>query len=184
MITSSHRIIIGQDYAGMDDSGAVNEMAISGNGFFVVWDPAANEAFATQAAHFSLDRDGYLVTGAGARLQGRTGGARSPVGDIQINAKGLPKTSSAAACLMCYSIDGHGKITVHLSDGTSFLRGQILLQNFRDPEALVNEGNNLYSNLSAAGPLPALAVPGSKGLGAIQWGVLELAHAGSTNWTN
>jgi len=184
MITSSSSIVIIQDYAGINDAGPVNEISILGNGFFVVQDPATNESYATQAGHFSLDCNGYLVTGDGARLRGRTGGARSALGDIRINVAGSPPAAAPDASLMCYSIDDWGKITVHLSDGTSFLRGQIMLQNFRDPEALVNEGNNLYSNLSAANPLPAMAAPGSKGLGAIQWGLLELASAGSTNWTN
>ena len=54
---------------------------------------------------------------------------------------------------------------------------------FRDPEALISEGNNLYSNMSAAGPLPAMAAPGRSGLGSIQWGVMELSHAGSASWS-
>jgi flagellar hook protein FlgE len=176
--------VIGQDYAGMDDTGAVNEIAIAGNGFFVVRDPQNNEKYATQADNFSLDSDGFLVTSAGARLQGRTSGNSPALGDIQINTTGSPATSAPGASLMCYSIDARGGISVHLSDGTSFLRGQVMLQNFRDAEALVSEGNNLYSNMSAAGPLPAMASPGTKGLGAIQWGVLELSHAGSSIWTN
>jgi flagellar hook protein FlgE len=184
MITSFTTTVPGQDYAGMNDASAVNEIAILGNGFLVVRDPSTRQTCATQTDNFSLDCNGYLVTESGARLQGRTGGARSALGDIQIDAKGLPASAAPDAGMMCYSIDHQGKITVHLSDGSSFLRAQIMLQNFRDPEALVNEGNNLFSNLAAAGPLRTLAAPGSKGLGVIQWGVLELSHAGSTSWTN
>jgi flagellar hook protein FlgE len=184
MSTSSLSTVIGQDYAGMVDTGAVNEISILGNGFFVVRDPAANLSHATQAGSFSLDCNGYLVTEDGARLQGRNKGARSTLGDIQINGAGAPPTCAPGAKMMCYSIDDRGRITVHLSDGSSFLRGQVMLQNFRDPEALISEGNNLYSNMSAAGPLPAMAAPGSSGLGSIQWGVMELSHAGSASWSN
>ncbi len=184
MITVSPSTFIGRDYSGMDDPGAVNEIAVVGNGFLVVRDPATNKSCVTQTGNFNLDSHGCLVNPAGARLQGRTSGASSAMGDIQVNAAGLPAASAPGASMVCYTIDARGKISVHLSDGTSFFRAQIMLQNFRDPEALVSEGDNLYSNLSAAGPLPAMEAPRSHGLGAIQWGVLELARDGSSNWKN
>lgn len=176
-----HQVLLADyDYAGLESLPVVNEMTVRGNGYFIVRDPATNEVYATQSGHFSLDGDGFLVTDLGARIQGRTYGGNSPVGDIQINAAGL----ASAASMMCFSIDDRGKIIVYLTDGTSFLRGQVMLQNFSDPEALVHEGNELFSNLVAAGPLAALAAPRSNGLGAIQWGFVELAHAGSPIWNN
>ena len=184
MITSSPSIVIGRDYAGLDDACAVNEIAVIGNGFFILRDPATNERFAAQAENFSLDCHGFLVTGAGARLQGRINSATKTIGDLQINATGSPASAAPEAAMLCYSIDARGQITVHLSDGTSFVRGQIMLQDFQDPEALVSQGNNLFSNLSAAGPLPAMSPPGKNGLGTVHWGVLEFSQAGSTNWTN
>ena len=65
---------------------------------------------------------------------------------------------------------------MNLSDGTSFVRGQVLLQNFQDPSELVSVGNNLYSNMANAGPLAAMTAPGSSGLGNIQSGALELSN--------
>jgi flagellar hook protein FlgE len=62
--------------------------------------------------------------------------------------------------------------------------GQVLLQNFQDPQALISEGNDLYSNLSAAGPLPVLEAPGSNGLGSIESDALELAYDEPANWMN
>jgi flagellar hook protein FlgE len=172
----SHTDVIGHDIATLDAAGTASELAILGNGFFVVRDPASNECYATQLGHFSLDSNGFLVTNTGARLQGRTNGALSTLGDLQVNTADALSGSDPGSAMLCYSIDDLGRITVHLSDSTSFLRGQIMLQNFQDPQALVSEGNQLYSNLSAAGPLPALAAPGSNGLGAIQSGVLELSN--------
>jgi flagellar hook protein FlgE len=170
-----------------DDTGSVTaeaafDLAILGNGYFVVRDPETNECRATQAGRFSVDENGYLLAGAGARLQGRIGGDLSPMGDLQIDAAGLPPGSIPRSTMLCYTIDDWGKISVQLSDGSCFLCGQIMLQNFQDPQALINEGNDLYSNLSAAGPLPALAAPGSSGLGAIQSGVLELSIAEPMSW--
>jgi flagellar hook protein FlgE len=176
--------VIGGDNAGQLVAGAALELSIRGNGYFVVRDPAANGRYATQAGNFSVDGNGYLVTGTGARLQGRIGGALSTVGDLQINAAGLPPGSIPDFTMVCYTIDEWGKITVQLSDGAWFSCGQVMLQDFQDPQALISEGNDLYSNMSAAGPLPALAAPGSNGLGIIQSGALELAHAGQTSRTN
>ena len=174
----------GRDDASRDSAGAAIDLAILGNGYFVVRDPESNERQATQAGHFSVDGEGYLLTGTGARLQGRVGGVLSSLGDLQIHAAGLPPGSIPGSAMLCYTIDDWGRIAVQLSDGAYFLCGQVMLQNFQDPQALISEGNDLYSNLSAAGPLPALAAPGSNGLGVIQAGVLELSHTGQTSWPN
>lgn len=176
--------VIGRDNAGGDADGAALDLAILGNGYFVARDPETNESFATQTGHFSVDENGYLLAGGRARLQGRTGGGLSPLGDLQINAAGLPPGSIPSSTMLCYTVDEWGKITVQLSDGAWFLCGQVMLQNFEDPQALISEGNDLYSNMFAAGPLPALAAPGSNGLGAIQSGALELSNAGQRSWSN
>jgi flagellar hook protein FlgE len=65
---------------------------------------------------------------------------------------------------------------VQLQDGTLFARGQVLLQNFRSPESLIKEGNNLFSGLSAAGALAAPAAAGTNGLGNIVPGSLEMSN--------
>jgi len=174
MSTSSHSTVV----ASTPEVGSPCELTILGNGFFVVRDPATSTNYATQAGHFTLDAKGYLVTDTGARVQGRINGVLSTLGDIQINAANWqPPTFAPNPSMVCYTIDDEGKITIHLSDGTSFLRGQIMLQNFQDPQALVCEGNQLYSNLSVAGPLPSMAAPGSNGLGLIQTGALEILSA-------
>jgi flagellar hook protein FlgE len=161
--------------------GACLNLAIMGNGYFVVRDPETNEFRATQVGHFDFDEDGHLLTVCGARLQGRTGGDLSPMGDLQINAAGLPAGSIPRSTMLCYTIDDWGKISVQLSDGSNFLCGQVMLQNFQYPQALINEGNDHYSNLSNASPLPALAAPGTNGLGTIESSVLELSVAERTS---
>jgi flagellar hook protein FlgE len=171
-----------REHAGCQNGVGTLDLAIVGNGYFVVRDPETNEYYATQAEYFSIDENGHLLTGSGARLQGRVGGVLSRVGDLQVNAAGLPAGSVPGFTMLCYTIDDWGKISVQLSDGACFLCGQVMLQNFQDPEALISEGNGLYSNMSAAGPLPALAAPGSNGLGVIQSGALELANDEQVSW--
>jgi flagellar hook protein FlgE len=171
-----------QYYRGPQDGAPALDLAILGNGYFIVRLPETDECRATQARHFKIDENGYLLTENGARLQGRIAGDRPIAGDLQISAAALPAGSIPPATMLCYTIDERGKIFVQLSDGAYFVCGQILLQNFEDPQALIDEGNHLYSNMSAAGPLPAMAVPGTNGLGAIQAGVLELAVTEEYTW--
>ena len=84
--------------------------------------------------------------------------------------------------LQSFSIDQQGNVVLSLSNGDSFVRGQVLLQNFSDPGALTREGSNLFSGFSAAGPIGGIGLtaannsPGSNGLGRIQSGTLELSN--------
>jgi flagellar hook protein FlgE len=178
-----------QNYGGASDSTRPGtegglDLAIQGNGYFVVRNAETNEYYATQSGVFSIDDNGYLLAPSGARLQGRTGSDLSPVGDLQVNAAGLPTGTVPRAAMLCYTIDDMGRISVQLSDGSAFLCGQILLQNFEQPQALVHGGDGFFSNVAAAGPLPEPAVPGSNGLGAIQAGTIELAIFNQARWQN
>jgi flagellar hook protein FlgE len=160
----------------LNTTGVPTDVAINGNGFFIVRDTVSNAQYATRAGDFSLDANGYLMSDTGERVQGFSDAGLTTVGDIKIDTTGIPATSNPAATVQSFSINGQGQITVNLSDGTSFVRGQILMQNFQDPNELTNQGNNLYSNLAAAGPLAALTAPGSAGLGTIQAGALESSN--------
>lgn len=51
------------------DSGSPTSMAIQGNGYFVVRDLAGAQSY-TRAGDFILDKDGFLVTPGGQRVQG------------------------------------------------------------------------------------------------------------------
>ena len=153
--------------------GISSDLAIDGNGFFVVRNAASGEEFATRAGNFHLDSKNYLVTETGERVQGFTDGTTK--GDLKLD----PATDTT---LTGYTIGQDGSITVQLSDGTSASRGQLLLQNFSTPQALRKEGNNLYSGLSDAGPLggsdaaAGADIPGTKGLGIVRSGVLESSN--------
>lgn len=162
-------------------TGFQTDLMISGEGFFVVRDPVANVFYVTRAGNFRRDINGYLVTEAGFRVQGYSNPARTTIGDVQIDATGRPDTSDPTASMTGWSVSQEGEIKVKLSDGTEYTRGQILLQGFTDPQMLVKEGNNLYSGLAAAGPLPAPAPPGTNGLGRIESGALELSNVDLAN---
>jgi flagellar hook protein FlgE len=160
----------------LSTTGVTSDLAISGNGFFMVQDPATGAQYATQAGNFTVNSNGYLITDTGEEVMGYSDSGLSTLGPIQINTTGMPATSSPTATVSSYSVGTSGQVTVNLSDGTAFVRGQVLLQNFQNPGALVNQGNNLYSNMAEAGPLSAMGAPGSSGLGTIQSGALELSN--------
>ena len=112
--------------------------------------------------------------------------AEIPVGDIKL---GTPPANTQRQSV---TIDRAGNVVEFYSDGTSATTGRILIQNFNDPSALTREGNNLYSSLTAAGPIGATAGsaalqatgvndPGKNGLGAIQSGTLELSNVDLTD---
>jgi flagellar hook protein FlgE len=84
--------------------------------------------------------------------------------------------------LQGFSIDPQGNLVLSLSNGDSFTRGRVLLQNFKDPTALTREGSNLFSGIDAAGPVGGSTLtvanngPNSNGLGRVQSGTLELSN--------
>lgn len=167
----------------LSSTGKGTDLGISGNGFFRVRNPNTNEEFVTRAGDFRWDETGFLVTNDGYRIRGLAGAALTTVGDIQLSTPGPtdPQIQSVA-------IDRSGNIVESYADGTTNITGQILLQNFKDPAALVKQGNNLYSGMEAAGPtngsVALLAdgtnAPGSNGLGSIQAGTLELSNVDLT----
>ena len=73
----------------INPTGIGTDLAISGNGFFVVKDPSSGASFVTRDGGFKVDANGFLETNTGYRVQGYTGTppftTASPIGDLQIN---------------------------------------------------------------------------------------------------
>ncbi|MDA1276093.1 MAG: flagellar hook-basal body complex protein [Verrucomicrobia bacterium] len=177
-------------------TGVSTDLAISGEGFFIVQNKATGENFATRAGDFRTDASGFLVNNAGYRVQGFTtvlapGLADFPdadvPGDIKLDRDAYtnPDGSANNSPIANLTIDGNGKINVSLQDGSQFVRGQILLQNYANPGGLLKGGNNLFSNLAAAGPLTGPGKtntnsvgsrPNTGGVGRIDAGALELSN--------
>lgn len=166
-------------------TGVQTDLAVSGEGFFIVRDPIAGSEYATRSGDFRLDETGHLITNRGFRVQGFIDSVTDKddltnVGDIVIDMQNPPPslTITPGATISSFSIDNEGILTVRLSDGNQYIRGQILLQSFQDPQALMKEGGNLYSGISNAGPAGGGVpqAPGTSGLGRIQSGALELSN--------
>ena len=163
----------------INTTGVTTDMAINGAGYFLVKDPSSGLTYATRDGEFNLDANGYLVSVNGYRVQGLMGSSTTP-SDLQINSASavaaLNDTTTPAPSLNSYTINSLGQVTATLSDGVSGVIGQIVLQNFTNPQGLISQGTNLYSYTAAAGPLTAPGAPDSAGLGQIQSGALESSN--------
>uniref|UniRef100_A0A7V4JPX5 Flagellar hook protein FlgE n=1 Tax=Thermodesulfobacterium geofontis TaxID=1295609 RepID=A0A7V4JPX5_9BACT len=76
------------------------DLAIAGNGFFIVSDPrATGKVFYTRDGQFMIDKEGYLVNAAGLRVQGWkidevTGDITGAITDIRIDRSSPPVKTS------------------------------------------------------------------------------------------
>ncbi len=178
----------------LQTTGGLSDLGISGEGFFRVRDTLQGLEYVTRAGDFRVDDQGYLVTNSGFRVQGLGIAADAVDGD----GNGVPDgtftvsatldyanlrdiridyrdTSATAPRMETFQIDQGGNVNIFLSDGTSMVRGKIMLQRFQDTGALVKEGDNLFSGIADAGPTepwPASRAPG----------VLAAAFASATDY--
>jgi flagellar hook protein FlgE len=155
----------------ISSTGVPSNLAVNGNGFFLVKDPVSGAEYATRDGNFSVDSSGNLVTSSGMRVQGYNNSALSTIGDININTAAA--ASGDTSGVQSYNFSSNGKLNILMADGINVTGGQVLLQNYTSPQQLLNVGNNLFSNLTAAGPLPAAAAPGNSGLGQLATSSLE-----------
>jgi flagellar hook protein FlgE len=146
------------------NTGVVSNMAVYGNGFFVVKDATTGQGYVTRDGNFNLDSNGYLVTSTGG----------TTIGDIQVSNANAPGGDTSA--VQSYKFADDGTLTISLADGTSFTGGQVLLQNYVSPTQLTSAGSNLYTASAAAGPLTAPVVPGTNGVGTLVTSQLELSN--------
>jgi flagellar hook protein FlgE len=171
---------ITRDFGGgaLMQTGSASNVAVSGNGFFVVADPAAaGQQYFTRAGDFVLDVDAatnqtYLITSEGRRLQGVMTAPGDPVPDLTGADVGtledvvLPENTTA------YSVALDGTLYVSVDGGPLQSSGRLALANFDNPAGLLAIGSNLYK-LTDAAAIRDLANPGEGGTGQLFQGYLE-----------
>jgi len=152
-------------------TGLPSDLAIEGDGFFVVADPASGAQTFSRAGALALDSLGNLVDSNGSRIQGSlTGVSGDPYADVVIQ-------GPAANPMVAYSIESTGRVLMQLSDGTTAVAGFIALTRFTNPQALLRIGKNQYQETPEAGNLfTGYEAPGSNGLGALRAGFLEMSN--------
>jgi len=119
-------------------------------------------------------------------------GVRASLSSSNVTAQGGAATAAKAALAAATptqrsssSIDESGNIVEFYANGTTATSNQLLLKNFNDQNALMKEGNNLYSGFEAAGAINGTGLTGNDrpnqgGLGKIQSGALELSNVDLT----
>ncbi len=70
------------------------------------------------------------------------------------------------------NISEQGVVYARYSNGVDVALGQVALTNFNNPQGLLSQGNNLWTETYASGT-PRIGAPGSSDLGQIQAGSLE-----------
>lgn len=103
-----------------------------------------------------------------------------------VQLEGIPLEAARAAGprIRTFNVGTDGQVNVILSNGQTFSSGAVLLQTFKDPGALIREGDNLFSGIFTAGPYNGAwtednitgLTAGSGGLGSINGGALELSN--------
>jgi len=119
-------------------------------------------------------------------------GVQASLSSSNVTAQGGAATAAKAALAAATptqrsssSIDESGNIVEFYANGTTATANQLLLKNFNDQNALMKEGNNLYSGFEAAGAINGTGLTGNDrpnqgGLGKIQSGALELSNVDLT----
>ncbi|GAV22568.1 flagellar basal-body rod protein FlgF [Carboxydothermus pertinax] len=147
---------------GLKATGRPLDVAIQGNGFFVLKDPTTNMTYYSREGVFYIDKNGYLINSHGYRVQKVNGG------DIQINNPDQVVT---------LNIKNDGTIELIYANGTTDTSNQIGLMNFKNPETLERVGQNVYrttTNTSSSFAQPQ--APGQSGLGTLASGFLEMSN--------
>ena len=119
-------------------------------------------------------------------------GVQASLSSSNVTAQGGAATAAKAALAAATpsqrsssSIDESGNVVEFYANGTTATSNQLLLKNFNDQNALMKEGNNLYSGFEAAGAINGTGLTGNDrpnqgGLGKIQSGALELSNVDLT----
>lgn len=145
-----------QTQGSLQTTGRTLDLAISGDGFFIVRD--GTNDYLTRAGNFYLDKNGDLVNEDGLYVMG--------MGDKKIN---IPTSAKSI------SIGADGTVTYVDDSDTLKTAGQIALAKLPNPEGLEKVGNNLYQVTTNSGNMNSNA-PGTKGAGKIVPGALEMSN--------
>ena len=146
------------DQGAFQQSNRQLDVAIEGNGFFRVIDPASNQTLYTRAGNFSINAEGALVIGSAG-----TGRLLDPPVTIPPDTTGIV-------------ISPDGQVSVRQAgQATLSPLTQIQLSTFINPQGLLKLGENLYSQTDASGTATD-ATPGTNGIGALRQNALEASN--------
>ncbi len=157
----------------LTSTGNVTDLAVSGNGYFLVKDPSGGN-YATRDGSFHFDTSGKLRNAQNMSVLDANGAT------ITVSGADATGTPVAFSNLASVSIGTDGTITAFAADGTATAGQQVGLLAVPDQSKLMKVGANMF-DIGAAGVTAAnLAAPAANGLGKIQSGELELSNVDLT----
>ncbi len=158
-------------------TGRPTDLMINGDGFFVV--KAGNEQVFTRAGAFNFDRDNFLVTPNGSRVQGyaldATGAPTGAPTDITLDAAGLTPPVPAGVELKSYNVGSTGVLRGVFSDGVQRDIMQVAVADFNNPMGLDKVGDTSF-RASANSGAPELGVSGQASRGQLMSGAVEMSN--------
>ncbi|CAI9390931.1 flagellar basal body rod protein FlgG [Niallia sp. Sow4_A1] len=171
----------------MQTTGRILDLAISGDGYFVLRSPGSTTDYYTRAGNFYLDGDRNIVATNGMVLQvengitdvtvttdedGNTDTTVERAGENTTSGTKIPETAQS------YSISADGKISYVDENGETQEAGQIVMAKVANPEGLTKSGANLYQASNNSGDLATggLVTSGVAGTGSINSGFLEMSN--------
>jgi flagellar hook protein FlgE len=142
----------------MQVTGRTLDMAVDGNGFFMLQDAQSGQNYYTRDGAFYLNTNGDLVNSAGLYVLDSSGNAINLGTDIS-----------------ALRIDKNGKVYVNGSETEAAIIGIGIVTN---PEGLLRAGNNLYV---VPDNTPNPGEPMAEGRGVLLSGNLEMSNVDLTN---
>ncbi|PLX47498.1 MAG: hypothetical protein C0613_13835 [Desulfobulbaceae bacterium] len=171
-----------QDQGGLEATPRPTDFGISGQGYFVLREPAAGAAdLYSRVGNFQYDQEGYLISPGGALVQGwqleaTSGERQGSIGDIRIPQTMMTTSpdqeEGTTAHLQGVATDGRGVITASYSDGLEVQVAQVALATFNNPEGLRSDGGGIFRPSTTSGPA-STGAPGTAGLGGLLPNALE-----------
>ncbi len=152
----------------LQSTSSTTDLAVTGNGFFVVTDSAGGYHL-TRAGSFVPDANGNLVNSAGFYLMAY--GASGAQGGSSLSGMQMVNVGAAGSA-SSISVGANGTLSYQLAGGATVAPYNIPLATVPSPENLEAASGNVFSLTAAAGT-PTVAAPGASGLGTINSGQLE-----------
>ncbi|HKQ70262.1 MAG TPA: flagellar basal-body rod protein FlgG [Polyangiaceae bacterium] len=138
----------------LQQTGNPLDIAIEGNGFFVIQQPDGTPAY-TRAGNLKTDGQGRIVNSDGYPLE--------PPISVPADATSL-------------SIGADGTVSVTMKGQTNSVQlGQLELATFVNPTGLASAGHNLYTSTTSSGD-PQIGKAGTEGRGTLLQGSIEHAN--------
>lgn len=141
------------------------DLAISGNGMFVVSDNAQGTYY-TRAGSFLPNASGTLVNSAGFQLMGYASGPGGTSSSL------TPVTLPTNGKLDHVTVGSDGTLTEFFTDGSQSSTYKIPLATFQSANNLTPLGGNVFGANANAGAL-TISAPGTLNAGSVKSGALE-----------